>query len=192
MGHRYIGTMSIHSDDKNWTWVLGQVCLECGFDARAFDPHSMPAAIRANASEWAALLTRSQVRQRPRPDRWSALEYGCHIRDVFVLFNERLRLMLENDNPTYQNWDQDATAISERYSEQDPADVLPALDHAAEALAERFESVMPDQWSRPGSRSDGAEFTVRTFAQYLIHDPVHHLHDVREGYETLAMATFQS
>jgi len=181
--------MAIHPDDKNWTWVLEQVCPECGFDAQSFDPLTMPAAIRSNATEWTALLTRDQVRDRPSPDKWSALEYGCHIRDVFVLFNERLRLMLEMDDPTYQNWDQDATAVSERYGEQDPADVVQAIDHAAEALAARFASVQPEQWSRTGTRSDGAKFTVHSFAQYLIHDPVHHLHDVREGYEALAMAS---
>jgi hypothetical protein len=146
----------------------------------------MPAAVRSNAEEWTAVLADPRVRERPRPDVWSALEYGCHIRDVFVLFNERLRLMLENDDPTYQNWDQDATAVSERYAEQDPADVIPAIAHAAEALADRFATVDGEQWARPGTRSDGAKFTVRTFAQYLIHDPVHHLHDVRAGLAALA------
>lgn len=24
---------------------------------------------------------------RPRPDRWSALEYGCHVRDVLALYD---------------------------------------------------------------------------------------------------------
>ena len=180
--------MTIIPDDKNWTWVLERECPECGFDAGSFDPAGMPQAIRANAAEWALLLTDERVRQRPAPQLWSALEYGCHVRDVFVLFNERLRLMLEMDDPTYQNWDQDATAISERYSEQDPADVAPAIHHAAEALAERFEGVHGDQWHRTGTRSDGAKFTVHTFAQYLIHDPVHHVHDVRQGYRALADA----
>lgn len=178
--------MSIHPDDKNWTWVLERACPECGFDAGSFDPLTMPAAVRDNAAAWAPLLSDPRAAERPSPDKWSALEYGCHIRDVFVLFNERLRLMLEHDDPTYQNWDQDATAISERYNEQVAADVLPAIDHAAEALAERFGSIRPEQWSRTGTRSDGAKFTVHTFAQYLIHDPVHHLHDVREGFEALA------
>jgi hypothetical protein len=184
----YIGVMSIHPDDKNWTWVLERSCPECGFDAALFDPRSMPDVIRANAAEWNALLSDARARERPRPDKWSALEYGCHVRDVFVLFNERLRLMLENDDPTYQNWDQDATAVTERYSEQDPAEVAPAISHAADALAARFAGVNGEQWSRTGTRSDGAKFTVHTFAQYLIHDPVHHVHDVRLGYEALAVA----
>jgi len=178
--------MTITPDDKNWTWVLDRECPECGFDAGSFDPNVMPDAVRSNAKEWAELLRDERVRRRPAPDKWSALEYGCHVRDVFVLFNERLRLMLENDDPTYQNWDQNATAISERYDEQDPADVLPALMHAADALAARFSAVHGAQWTRTGNRSDGAKFTVHSFAQYLIHDPIHHAHDVRLGYETLA------
>jgi len=177
--------MTIIPDDKNWTWVLEQQCPECGFDAGSFDPLTMPMAIRSNAAEWVTLLADRRVGRRPTPDVWSALEYGCHVRDVFVLFNERLRLMLEMDNPTYQNWDQDATAVEERYDQQDIDTVVPAIVHAADALAARFAGVSGDQWQRPGTRSDGASFTVHSFAQYLIHDPVHHLHDVRAGYELI-------
>ncbi len=75
---------------------------------------------------------------------WSPLEYACHVRDVFPLFDERLVLMLAQDGPQYANWDQDATAV-ERYAEQDPV---------------------------------GATFTVESFARYLLHDLVHHLHHV--------------
>jgi hypothetical protein len=27
-------------------------------------------------------------------------------------------------------------------------------------------------------RSDGARFTVASFARYMVHDPIHHLYDV--------------
>jgi len=53
------------------------------------------------------------------------------------------------------------------------------LAAAGEALAVAFDAVTDDQWARPGRRSDGVSFTVETFAKYFIHDPVHHLHDVR-------------
>jgi hypothetical protein len=41
-----------------------------------------------------------------------------------------------------------------------------------------FRGLTPAQWERTGARSDGARFSVDSFARYLIHDPVHHLHDV--------------
>jgi hypothetical protein len=109
------------------------------------------------------------------------LEYACHVRDVFTLFDHRLHRMLDEDDPIYPNWDQDATAIDERYNDQDPTVVAVQLWEAAVALAESFDEVAPDGWNRTGTRGDGARFSVETFARYLIHDPVHHLHDVTEA-----------
>lgn len=109
---------------------------------------------------------------------WSPLEYACHVRDVFTLFDQRLHLMLDEDDARFANWDQDVTAVEERYGAQDPAVVAGALAAAGERLAASFAAVTPDQHARTGLRSDGSSFTVTTFAQYLVHDPVHHLWDV--------------
>ena len=106
------------------------------------------------------------------------MEYACHVRDVFVLYRERLRLMVEEDDPLYPNWDQDATAVQERYADQDMELVSAQLLEAAASLAAAFESVQGDEWQRPGRRGDGASFTVDSFSRYMVHDPVHHLFDV--------------
>jgi hypothetical protein len=97
---------------------------------------------------------------------------------VFRLFLVRLDLMLTQDAPHFANWDQDETARVERYDLQDPAAVAVELVEAGVLLADGFDAVRPDQWQRTGLRSDGALFTVDTFARYFLHDPLHHLHDV--------------
>ena len=111
---------------------------------------------------------------------WSPLEYGCHVRDVFGLYDERLRLMLTVDEARFPNWDQDVAAVEYRYDRQDPRQVSVDLAAAGETLAAAFAGVAGEQWQRTGYRSDGASFTVETFARYLVHDPVHHLHDVTD------------
>ena len=68
--------------------------------------------------------------------------------------------------------------FAERYDLQDPAQVSVDLADAGEALAARFSRVTGPQWRHRGLRSNGSEFTVATFAVYLLHDPVHHLWDV--------------
>jgi hypothetical protein len=170
--------MTIVPDTKDWTWVLSRPCDECGFDSRSMRREDMPALIEANARQWPAILRAAAIRTRPAPDVWSPLEYACHVRDVFVLYDERLRLMLTEDDPLYPNWDQDATAVEARYQEQDPAAVAVELTDAATALAARFAAVAGEQWNRAGTWSGGARFTVDSFARYLLHDPVHHVHDV--------------
>ena len=176
--------MPIIPDDKNWTWVLEQTCPECGFDASTFLAAEVAPLVRANAQAWSRLLVpvppsdAAQLRRRPRPDRWAPIEYACHVRDVFVLYLERLRMMLEEDNPLYPNWDQDVTAVEQRYGEQDPVVVAAQLRDAADELAGAFEGVHGEQWRRHGRRSDGARFDIAGFSRYLLHDPVHHLFDV--------------
>jgi hypothetical protein len=177
--------MPITPDDKNWTWVLERPCPECGFDASEISCTDVAGALRENATIWTSMLSMPGATERPNGDKWSALEYGCHVRDVFLLFDMRLTLMLENDDPEFENWDQDRTAIADRYSEQDPERVAKEIVPAGNALADRFGSVPADSWSRTGRRSDGSLFTIDTFSRYLLHDPVHHLYDVRTGYEEL-------
>ncbi|MCS5734834.1 DinB family protein [Herbiconiux daphne] len=171
--------MAIVPDTKNWTWVLERECPECGFDSSATEAGAVPALLRANAAAWPAVLERDDVTVRPDAATWSNLEYAAHVRDVFRIFRVRLGLMLDDDDPEFANWDQDATAVEDRYNEQDPAVVSAELTAAAEELATAFEQVPDDAWQRRGFRGDGSVFTVDTLARYFIHDPVHHLHDVR-------------
>jgi DinB superfamily len=171
--------MPITPDTKDWTWVLDRRCPECGFESATVPKEHVAPMIRDNAAEWRGVLSSStDLSRRPSDDRWSTLEYACHVRDVFELYDYRLRLMLDEDDPTFPNWDQDVTAVEARYNEQDPARVADELDAAAHTLAESFDTVHGEQWQRTGTRSDGAHFTIDTFARYLIHDPVHHLYDV--------------
>jgi hypothetical protein len=179
-------------DDKNWTWVLERRCDDCGFDAPAFDAAIAGMAVRDLAVRWCAVLTGEGVAERPRPGVWSPLEYGCHVRDVFRKFDERLRLMLDESEPHFENWDQDRTAAEDRYGEQDPSAVSAQLVVAAASLASRFDSVSGAQWSRTGVRSDGSAFTIRSIAKYLMHDPVHHLWDVGAAVPALDPATHRT
>ena len=127
-------------DDKDWTWVLERPCPECGFDASSVPPESIGALVRANAAAWVQVLARpaDELRRRPADDRWAPLEYACHVRDVYLLYRIRLLLMLREDDPLFANWDQDATAVEERYLEQDPAAVSASCVGAADGIGRRL------------------------------------------------------
>lgn len=168
----------IDPDTKDWTWVLEKPCPECGFVAGDLDRARVAAVVRANAASWGPVLARPDARTRPDDATWSPLEYGCHVRDVLRLYDERLQLMLDQDDPLYPNWDQDATAVADRYDLQDPATVAREIADAAGQIADAFDSLDPQQWDRRGRRSDGASFTVESFSRYFVHDLEHHRIDV--------------
>jgi hypothetical protein len=173
-----MSTDPVTPDTKDWTWVLDRRCPDCGFDPARVSHTEVAERIATDATHWVDRLTRSGVRQRPEPDVWSILEYGCHIRDVHRIFAHRVRLMLTEDVPRFPNWDQDATALADDYGAQDPAVVALELFDAATTVSDTYRSVPEDAWSRRGLRSNGSEFTIATIALYHLHDIAHHAWDV--------------
>ena len=188
---QYCDAVEPEPDTKDWTWTLQRGCPQCGLSAGEIDVAEIATRAFVAAEEWVQILRSSPaVTARPQPHIWSPLEYGAHVRDVFRIFDARLHLMLTADDPTFDNWDQDQTAISERYSEQDPEVVADQLEAAAQTMVDRIRALRADQLGRTGRRSNGSEFTVVTLLQYFLHDVVHHLWDVtgqQDGAASLAL-----
>ena len=177
--------VAIVPDTKDWTWVLREPCPECGMTAGDISLADVAPRVRASVPRWQAVLARPDVRDRPDESTWSPLEYACHVRDVCHLFDERLVLMLERDDPVFANWDQDVTAVEERYGEQDPGQVADELAAEAEAIAARFAAVRRDQWRpvRPAQQRVGlhGHHASRSTSCTTC---VHHEHDVGATGET--------
>jgi hypothetical protein len=150
--------------------------------------------MRANAAGFRSALNRGDmVHQRPpvpagEPPRWSALEYAGHVADVYELTDERLKRMLKKKNPTFSDWNQDHAAVESDYASADPAKLSYSLAATAGKVADVVDRVRGDQWERGGSRSDGASFTIESFARYILHDVTHHLWDVERGYAAIREA----
>ena len=164
--------MSIVPDTKDWTWVLERTCPQCGFDTRTVTRQGLPGMLTENAGVWDELLNEKgeTSRLRPSPDRWSTLEYACHVRDVFRKFDERLQVMVSMEDPTFLNWDQDATAVDDRYHEQSPVEVASQLTAAAGTLGDTVLSIdrrsvgtsrFSERWGPVHRRVPGPLFDAR-------------------------------
>lgn len=176
-------------EHRSWTWVLERGCESCGLEVSTIDRADLGPLFRVNAAKWRSLLSRGglvSVRPQSGGDPiWSALEYGCHVRDVYRLFHERVELMLTEDEPTFPNWGQNQAAIDGDYRSQDAGQVSYSLAVIAGTFADMLDRVGEEQWERTGRRSDGDIFTVDSIARYVLHDVSHHVWDVEQGYEAL-------
>jgi DinB superfamily len=166
-------------DVKDWTWVLEKPCPDCGFDAKSIDAGDFGRLTRENVGALLAGADTPGAAERPSPEVWSPLEYACHVRDVCRVFGARLAVMRGSTDPQFANWDQDETALAQRYWEQDAASVRSELAEEGERFAADLDTIQPSELDRPGRRSNGSVFTVDTLARYFLHDLVHHVHDVR-------------
>ncbi len=168
----------IRPDTKDWTWTLERACPDCRFDAATVHPDDLPGLVTVLTDAWPQVLSREGAALRPDPGTWSPLEYGCHVRDVCRVFDERTRLLLDQDDPTFANWDQDEAAVAQAYSTQDPGTVAAEILDAAAGWAATVAAVGPEQWDRPATRSNGSRFTTLSLTRYGLHDLAHHLWDV--------------
>src|ERR1700709_1455814 len=155
-----IGVVSIEPDNKDWTWVIEQSCGQCGFEPARVVREDLAELVHANTRGWYDVLAHPASAVRPAPPVGSPLRSACHVRDVHELFARRLRLMLDQDDPTFDNWDQDATAVEKAYDLQDPGEVGTELVERAAEVAAVYTAVEGDQWQRTGRRSNGSLFTV--------------------------------
>src|SRR3989304_4614559 len=72
-------------------------------------------------------LADDKLRQRPSPDEWSIPEVCCHLRDAAEIEGQRIRRLVEEDEPTLEPYDQEALARDRDYQGDDPRRVGIAL-----------------------------------------------------------------
>ena len=158
-------------------------CTQCGFDYDSVSPGEVPGALRSVGETIRAGLAGADVaalRGRPRPEVWSALEYACHVRDVFLLQRDRLYLALVEDTPSFPRLHRDVRVVLARYNDQDPAAVENQIVVAAQLVAGAFGHLDEVQWRRtlvynwpePEQTED-----VRWLAAHTLHEGRHHLGD---------------
>ncbi|QKT07834.1 DinB family protein [Gordonia sp. X0973] len=167
------------TDNKDWSVFAQKRCDECGFDASTVPRAAIAATALGNAEDWSRFLRgpAEDVRARPEPNVWSALEYGAHVRDMTRLFTDRVEAILATDSPEFPGWDQEAAAIAARYDQMDPAIVAEEVSADTARLARVIDGIADDGWDRSGTR-DGRPFTAEYLLRYLLHDINHHWYDV--------------
>ena len=114
------------------------------------------------------------LKRRPGPARWSAHEHACHLAHVHGLFFDRLDFMLTHPAPMikpYLPGDQDADDMLLRMDLDECLDRYVA-DRAR--LAERLETLTPDQWALAADHPEYREYSVFIMFRHLaLHDFLH-------------------
>src|SRR4051812_29207857 len=147
-------------------------CDACDFDGARYDDAALLQALRELAPRWRSLLSEAgpELRARPEPEVWSALEYAAHSRDITALHGYGVEQALTLDEPSLPMIADDLVdSVAATYASADPEAVLDALEHHAQHLAQLADEAGPDRWSCGltigENRSD-----VRRMLEHALHD----------------------
>lgn len=163
-------------------------CAACGFDGGHDGADDLLASLRALGPRWAALLDEAgpELRARPAPSTWSAIEYAAHSRDVTALHRWAVDEALRGGEPELPAIDGDALVESAAatYADTDPTAVVDDLGRESAAMADAAGAAGVEAWSR-GMTIGTDRSTVRRLLEHALHDSVHHLDDVARGIAAL-------
>lgn len=161
-------------------------CAECGFGYDGLAAADISRTLRGFGDRYRAALAgadESAVRRRPSPEVWSALEYGCHVRDVFLVQRDRVIRALVEDRPTNPSMHRDERVRLARYAAEPPPVVAEHVAMAADLLATVYDGLSPDQLRRT-CVYNYPQTTDRDLAwvgRHTVHEGEHHLLDIRRA-----------
>jgi hypothetical protein len=162
-------------------------CEACGFDGATYTDPALLDALRSLPESWRQQLVSAgdDLRTRPEPDTWSAIEYAAHSRDITALHAYGVEEALTREEPTFPPIADDLVdAAAVTYADADPDEVVQALGDGAERLARLAEDAGFDSWTR-GITVGATRSDVRRLLEHALHDSRHHLDDVERGLASL-------
>ncbi len=185
--HRFAGVPeSFRPHQRVFSFVgyeaLGDVCRRCGFSYDVGRAEIIP-WLRADTTAFVDRLRRVEtddLRRRPAPDVWSALEYACHVRDVLRVQRDRVLLAQTAEEPVFAPMRRDERAVEERYNEQDLDVVVDELIEVSRALVDELDRLDDAGWRRTGIYNcpSPQSRTVEWIAIHTSHELLHHRVDI--------------
>jgi hypothetical protein len=165
---------------------VAEVCADCGFDWGSVTVAELPGRLGDLAGRYRLTLTstaETELRRRPAPEVWSALEYACHTRDVLLAQRERIYLALVEERPSFARMNREERVVLARYAEESPVEVAVELDLAFRLVTTALTGRSEDDWRRllmynyPGPQ----EHDLAWLARHTVHECEHHYVDIRRG-----------
>jgi DinB superfamily len=150
----------------------------------SFTPAVASRLLRASAAAIAAevrALPPELARQRPKADEWCALEVVGHVIEAERRgFAGRIRLLVSEDEPVLQTWDQPAVAAARRDCEREPEALVRELVELREGGARMLEQLEPQDLERAGQHPTVGRLTVGEVMHEWVHHDRAHLKQVVE------------
>lgn len=165
-------------------------CDVCGFVWADISSEECPSRIRSAGSAFAELLESDPQASiaRPSEGRWSANEYGCHVRDVLLNLRDRVVVGAVDDVPHPPGMNGTPRVEMGLYQGERPEVTAMELRMAADLFARTWERLPDDRRERMlvyGSPI-GVPRNLTWVAAQAAHEAEHHLADARDGVRMLS------
>lgn len=114
------------------------------------------------------------LRRKPAPEKWSAMEVACHLRDVERLWADRMVKAAFSERPALYMLDVDSLALKNSYNTQDLSAAIREFVRLREDNLRLLRALPASQWKRVGIHPKRGEISIERIVEIMVgHDQGH-------------------
>ncbi len=133
-------------------------------------------------------MSHEQLVARPVPGKWSTLEVVCHLADFEIIFADRIKRVIAENEPTLFGGDPTVFAARLAYNERNLDEELLLIALIRQQVARILQTLKPEDFQRRGIHSESGPMTLEALVQRITGHIPHHLRFIEEKRKALGLA----
>ena len=137
--------------------------------------------------EKTAGMTRDQVLARPVAGKWSTLEVVCHLSDFELVYADRMKRVIAENEPTMFGGDPDVFASRLAYQIRDLAEELALIEACRQSTVRILRTLSEADFARTGRHSEAGPLSLATLLERVAGHLPHHAGFIAEKRKALGI-----
>jgi hypothetical protein len=125
-------------------------------------------------------MSPEQLVARPIPGKWSTLEVICHLADFEIVYADRIKRVIAENEPTLFGGDPDTFAARLAYHNRQAEEELLLIESIRSQVARILRTLTPEDFRRRGIHSESGPLTLETLVQRITGHIPHHVRFIEE------------
>jgi hypothetical protein len=131
-------------------------------------------------------MSQEQLIAHPIPGKWSALEVICHLADFEIVYADRIKRVIAENEPTLFGGDPDVFAARLAYHQRNAEEELLLIETIRKQVARILRTLNHDDFQRRGIHSESGPLTLETLVQRITGHIPHHVLFIDEKRKAMA------
>ena len=122
----------------------------------------------------------AQLDARPIAGKWSIREVVCHLADAEIIYADRMKRVLAEENPTFFEADPEQFRKALRFEIRNVEDELNVIEVIRKQMAPILRSLSAEDFQRGGEHSLDGPLSLFTLLQRITNHIPHHVQFIEE------------
>jgi hypothetical protein len=125
-------------------------------------------------------MTQEQLVARPIPGKWSTLEVICHLADFEIVYADRIKRIIAEDEPPLVSGDENLFVARLAYHQRNAEEELLLIALIRQHVAHILRPLKPVDFQRCGIHSESGPITLDTLVERITGHIPHHVRFIEE------------